>query len=89
MKYLNFTNIFLFNFRAKLSKNTNMNNYLINQINNKQLFYSLIYSLGLVKLEILKTYIKSNLANKFIKPSKSSTSILIMFFYIKNMILCL
>ena len=32
-----------------------------------------------MKLEILKTYIKNNLANNFIKPSKSLARILIFF----------
>ncbi len=37
------------------------------------------YSLGPIKLEILKTYIKNNLANGFIRLSKSATRILIFF----------
>ena len=38
----------------------------INLINNNLLFYQLIYSLKLVKLEILKTYTKIYLTNNFI-----------------------
>ena len=45
----------------------------------KQLPYRSIYSLGLVELEIFKTYIKSNLANKFIQPSKSPAEAPIFF----------
>ena len=44
-----------------------------------QLFYELIYSLGLVELETLKTYIKINLANNFIRRSKSPVGALIFF----------
>ena len=39
-------------------------------LDNKQSLQSLIYSLELIKLEILKTYIKANLATNFIKPFK-------------------
>ena len=39
----------------------------------------MIYSLRPVELEILKTYIKTNLANNFIRPSKSPTGAPIFF----------
>lgn len=45
----------------------------------KQSLYGPIYSLELVKLEILKTYIKTYLRTGFIWPSKSFTSTLILF----------
>lgn len=48
---------------AILLKHTKINNYTINLIKNKQLFYKLIYSLEIVKLKTLKTYIKTNLAH--------------------------
>ena len=38
-----------------------------------------IYSLGPVKLEILKSYMETNLSNDFIKPSKSLVEVLIFF----------
>ena len=38
-----------------------------------------IYSLGLVELKILKTYIKINLINSFIRPSKSPAKASILF----------
>ena len=51
----------------------------MNLLDDKQLLYSLIFSLGLVELEILKNYIKINLAYSFIRPSKSTTIVLILF----------
>lgn len=43
-----------------------MNDYIIKLKIDKQLFFSLIYNIKLIKLEILKTYIKTNLTNSFI-----------------------
>ena len=57
----------------KLPKNTEMSEHAIKLEENKQLLFSPIYSLKPVELEILKTYIKINLANSFIRPSKSPT----------------
>lgn len=65
-KYFNFNNVFLFDFRAKLSKNTSINNYSINLVDDKLLPYCPIYSLRIVKLETLKSYIKINLVTRFI-----------------------
>ena len=48
-------------------------------MNKQQLFYEFIYSLKSIKLETLKIYIKTNLANKFIKLSKSSIRDFIFF----------
>ena len=42
----------------------------INLFYNNQLLYRLIYSLRLVRLEILKAYIQANLISNFIKFSK-------------------
>ena len=47
-----------------------INNYAIKFIDNYQFSYSFIYSLELIKLKMLKTYIENNLANSFIRPSK-------------------
>ena len=70
-KYIDFVDIFLPNLVAKLSKYIIINNYAIKLIDDWQFSYSFIYNLGLIKLESLKTYIKNNLANNFIKPTKS------------------
>ena len=64
---------------AKLSENTKMNKHAIELEEGKQPLFGPIYSLGPVELEILKTYIKTNLANGFIRPSKSSVGALIVF----------
>ena len=63
----------------KLLKYIRTNNHFINFLDNKQLSYGLIYSLKLIKLEILKTYIRANLASNFIRLSKFLTSALISF----------
>ena len=64
---------------AELSKYCKINNYPINILDDKQLLYSLIYSLIPIKLEILKTYIKTNLTSSFIKSSKFFSGTLILF----------
>ncbi len=50
----------------KLPKNIDMNEYVIKLVEDKQLLYEPIYSLGLVELEILKTYIEPYLKTGFI-----------------------
>lgn len=45
----------------------------------KQLPYGPIYSLEPVELERLKVYIKTNLANSFIRPFKSPVEASILF----------
>ena len=57
----------------------NNSDFAIKLKKDKQLFYSLIYILKLIKIEILKAYIKINLANDFIWPFKSLIIILILF----------
>ena len=47
-----------------------INDHAIELINEQQLPYGPIYSLEPVELETLKTYIKTNLANSFIKYFK-------------------
>lgn len=78
-KYADYTNIFSLDSTAKSFKHTSINNYFIDLIDNKQPLYDPIYSLGLIELEILKIYIKTNLANSFIRLSKSPTSTPILF----------
>ena len=45
---------------------------------------NLIYNFGIIKLKTLKTYIKNNLANNFIKHFKSFIKITIFFFKKSN-----
>lgn len=71
--------VFLFNLVMILSKNTNINKYTVKSIKSKQSLYSFIYIFSLVKLEILKTYIKTHLKTRFILYFKSLASISIFF----------
>lgn len=43
-----------------------INGYAIELINNKKFYYGSIYTLSLVELEILKTYIKTYLKTRLI-----------------------
>ena len=78
-EYSNFSNLFSLDSAVKLPEHTRINDHSINLLNNKQLPYGPIYSLRLIELKLLKTYIKANLANSFINSSKSLSSILILF----------
>lgn len=78
-KYLDNTNVFSKKLIAKLFKYFNINKFTINLKPAKQPSYESIYSSGLVKLKILKTYIETNLANDFICFFNFSTRALILF----------
>ena len=56
-----------------------MNEHAIKLEENKQPFFGPIYSLGSVEMEMLKTYIETNLANGFIRPLKSPAGAPILF----------
>ena len=79
VKYANFLDVFFLDLSSKLPEHTGINNYAIELINSQQLPYRSIYSLKLVELETLKAYIKTNLASKFIKSSKSYANTPIFF----------
>ena len=66
IKYLDFSDFFLEEKASILPETTNLKQHIIKLQKDQQLFYKLIYSLNLVKLETLKTYIKINLINGFI-----------------------
>ena len=83
-KYPDYINVILPNSAVELSKHTSINNHPIILMDDKQQPYDPIYSLGLVELETLKTYIETNLANSFIRPSKSPTDTPILFIRKKN-----
>ena len=78
-EYSDFSDVFSLDSTAELSEHNGINNHPINLLENKQAHYSPIYSLGPVELEILKTYIKANLASSFIRPPKSPSSTPILF----------
>lgn len=56
-----------------------MNKYVIILVEDKQLSYKPIYSLKLVVLKTLKTYIKTHLKTEFIQLLKSFISASIFF----------
>ena len=62
-----------------LSEYIKINTHTINLKKDKQPPYELIYSLGLVELEILKIYIQTNLDNIFIQPFKFPAGAFILF----------
>ena len=64
---------------AEILEYTKINDHAIKLEEGKQPLFGLIYSLRLVELETLKTFIKTNLANSFIRPSKSFIGALIFF----------
>ena len=79
VKYLDFADILSLDLASKLPEHTEINNHAIPLVDDQQLPYGSIYSLESVKLEILKAYIKTNLANRFIRPLISLASALILF----------
>ena len=74
-KYFNFLNIFFSNSAIILLEYVKINDHPINLLDHKELLHSPIFSLKLLELEILKTYIKANLVSNFIKSSKFFASI--------------
>ncbi len=78
-KYTDFADIFSPKLVIEILEHTRINNYTIKLVDDWQPLYSSIYSLSLVELETLKAYIKNNLANNFIKPSKYLAGTLIFF----------
>ena len=79
IKYSDFVDVFSEKKALVLLKQTDYNKHAIKLEIEKQLFYKTIYSLGLVKLETLKTYIETYLKTEFIWPFRSSTGFLIFF----------
>ena len=78
-KYSDFTDVFSEAKALVLLKCTKFNEHAINLEDGKQPPYGLIYSLGPVELETLKTYIKTHLKTGFIQPFKCFAGIPILF----------
>ena len=78
-EYSDYSNVFSAENVAELLKNTRMTEHAIKLEEGKQPPFGPFYSLSLVKLETLKTYINTNLANGFINPSKSPAETSILF----------
>lgn len=79
VEYLDYTDIFSKKSAIELLKHFDINKHSINLEPNKQPPYNPIYSLKLVELETLKTYIEIHLKIRFIWPYKSSTNASILF----------
>ena len=78
-KYADFADILSPKLTVELLKHMRINDHAIKFVNDWQLLYGPIYSLGLMKLEILMAYIKNNLAIGFIRPSKSPAKAFILY----------
>ena len=78
-EYSDFFNVFSEEKTSELPELTELNQHAIELQDGKQPPYGPIYSLGPVELETLKTYIETNLANSFIRPSKSLAGAPILF----------
>ena len=78
-EYSDYSNLFSAENAVELPENTGMNEHAIELEKSKQPPFGPIYSLGPVELETLKTYIETNLANGFIRPSKSPAGAPIFF----------
>ena len=79
-KYSDFADVFSVDLASGLPEHTGINDHAIELVDDcQQPPYKPIYSLGPVELETLKAYIETNLANGFIRPSKSPAGAPILF----------
>ena len=78
-KYSDFADVFSPDLASKFPKHTGINDHAIELVEGQQPPYGPIYSLRSVELETLKAYIETNLANGFIRPSKSPAGAPILF----------
>ena len=79
VEYSDFADKFFPDLASKCPKYIGINNHAIELVNDQQLPYGPIYSLGPIELKTLKAYIETNLRNRFIKPSKSLADAPILF----------
>ena len=79
-EYSDFADVFSPDLASELPEHTGINDHAIKLVDGcQQPPYGPIYSLGPVELETLKAYIETNLANGFIRPSKSPAGAPILF----------
>ena len=78
-KYSDFADVFSEKSANVLPERTGANEHIIKLEEGKQPLYRPIYSLEPVELKTLKTYIKINLTNSFIRTSKSPADAPILF----------
>ena len=79
VEYSDFADVFSLGLASELSEHPGINDHTIELVNSQQPPYGPIYSLRPVELKTLKAYIKTNLANEFIQPSKSPARAPILF----------
>lgn len=80
-KYIDFADIFSLVLAAELQKHIGINNYTIKLLNGKYPSYRPIYNLRPIESEIVKTYMKTNLANSFIRFFKFPVVALFLFIW--------
>ncbi len=78
-EYADFADVFPSKLAIELPEHTGINDHAIELVDDQQSLYGPIYSLGPVERETLKAYIENNLANDFIRPSKSPARAPILF----------
>ena len=78
-EYSDFADVFPLDLASELPKHTGINDHAIKLVDSQQLPYGSIYRLEPVELKTLKIYIETNLANRFIRPSKSPVGAPILF----------
>ena len=78
-EYSDFSDVFLEEKASILPEVIELNQHAIKLQEDQQPLYGPIHSLGPVELKTLKTYIKTNLANGFIWPSKLPAGAFILF----------
>ena len=78
-KYADFVDVFSSDLTSKLFEYIGINDHVIKLVDSQQPPYRLIYDLGPVELETLKTYIKTNLSIGFIRLSTSPANTYILF----------
>ena len=78
-EYADFADVFSPKLAVELPKHTDINDHAIELVDDRQPPYGPIYSLDPVELETLQTNIENNLANGFIRPSKSPAEAPILF----------
>ena len=78
-EYLDFADVFSPDLASELPEHTGINDHAIELVESQDPPYGPIYSLESVELETLKAYIEINLANGFIRSSKSPAGASILF----------
>ena len=79
IEYSDFANVFSKESAKVLLKRIGINEHAVKLEKCKQPSYRPIYSLGPIELKTLKTYIETNMANSFIRPSKFPVGAPILF----------